>query len=259
MSNTSINVKNAGRLGNGQRLREPHKLSGWLEERAVIAAHIRRMSHDSVPLNILEAGCGSNWGLDLKDVPFVLTGIDLDQHALDLRQHQVGDLDVAICGDLRVVTLEESKYDVIFNSYVLEHVSGAENVLLRFGRWLKPGGILVLVIPNRDSVWGFMTRITPFWFHVFFKKFIMGERNAGMPGFPPYPTFYDKVVSRKGIYRFCQSHGLSIVAEYSVGHGRSRPLGVHAVLQMFFRTMQFASFNLLSARHANLAYIIKKA
>jgi SAM-dependent methyltransferase len=244
---------------NPERLPEPRKLDGWLEEKAVMAAHIREVSRGPVPLDVLEAGCGTSWGLDLKDVRYTLTGIDLDQHALDVRRTQDRDLDIGICGDLRTVTLEEGKYDVIFNSYVLEHVSGAEEVLVRFVRWLKPGGILVLVIPNRDSVWGFMTRMTPFRFHVFFRKFIMGDSDAGKPGYAPYPTFYDKVVSRRGVYEFSRKHELEILAEYSVGHGRrNKSLGVHGLLVAFSWIVQLASFNTLSARDSNLVYIMKK-
>ncbi|MEC4749580.1 class I SAM-dependent methyltransferase [Methylomicrobium sp. Wu6] len=247
-------------MSNFYELPEPIKLDNWHEEKAVMAAHIREVSGGEIPLQILEAGCGTSWGLDLKDIPYILSGIDLDQHALDLRQNQEKDLDIGIYGDLRTVMLEEGKYDVIFNSYVLEHVSGAEDVLINFVRWLKPGGILVLVIPNRDSVWGFMTRMTPFWFHVFFRKFITGDRDAGKPGYAPYPTFYDKVVSRKGVYAFCKKHRLSIQAEYSVGHGRrNKSWGVHALLVSFIWMIHFASLKTLSAKHANLIYIIKKS
>ena len=72
------------------RLPEPRKLAGWLEERAVMAAHIKELSRGTGALNILEAGCGNNWGLDLKGVPYVLTGVDLDQHALDVRPTVMG-------------------------------------------------------------------------------------------------------------------------------------------------------------------------
>jgi 2-polyprenyl-3-methyl-5-hydroxy-6-metoxy-1,4-benzoquinol methylase len=243
-----------------EKLPEPTILNTWLEERVVIADHIRELSCGAGSLSILEAGCGTRWGLNLKGVRYTLTGIDLDKRALDLRINQEKDLDVAICGDLRTLILEESKYDVIYNSYVLEHVAGAEDVLTNFVRWLKPRGIIVLGIPNRDSVWGFVTRMTPFWFHVFFKKYVMGEPQAGKPGYCPYPTFYDRVVSRRGIHEFCEKHGLRIKAEYSAGHGReNKSWMVHTSILLVSWLLHFASCRILSAKHADLIYIIQKS
>lgn len=70
--------------------------------------------------NILEAGCGRKWNIALADVPFRLTGIDLDADALAYRTNVVGDLDEAIVGDLREVELTQHRYDVVFSAFVLE-------------------------------------------------------------------------------------------------------------------------------------------
>jgi hypothetical protein len=60
-------------------------------------ASIRRLSG---PLEILEAGCGRSWPLELAGIDYRLTGIDLDAEALRLRVKSVGDLHEAIVGDL---------------------------------------------------------------------------------------------------------------------------------------------------------------
>jgi len=240
-------------------LPEPKKLSTWLEERAVMAAHIREHAKGHSSLEILEAGCGTTWGLDLTGLKYRLTGIDLDQAALEVRLNLHNDLDEAICGDLRTVSIKDESYDVIFNSYVLEHISGAEQVLINFSKWLKLNGLLILVIPNRDSVWGFITRLTPFWFHVIISKYIMGKKDAGRPGHAPYPTFYDKVVSRRGIYQFCTAHGLFVKEEYSVGHGRrNQKWFVFVVTRVFVYLAYVLSLGQLSAKHANSIFVIQK-
>ena len=245
---------------NADGLPEPTAINSWSEERTIMADHIRDLSYRAGHLDILEAGCGTSWGLDLRGVSYTLTGIDLDQRALDMRLSKAKDLDVAICGDLRTSTLEEDKYDVIFNSYVLEHVAGADKVLANFVRWLKPGGILILVIPNRDSVWGFVTRITPFWFHVFFKKHIMREPNAGKPGYAPYPTVYDKVVSRRGIHEFCESQGLKIRAEYSVNFGMNDASWiVRTCVLLVSWIIHIGSLKTLSRKYTDVMYVISKS
>ena len=56
-------------------------------------------------IHILEAGCGRRWPFRLKGLRFRLTGVDMDQAALDHRRNQEKDLDDAVVGDLRVVSL----------------------------------------------------------------------------------------------------------------------------------------------------------
>ena len=152
--------------------------------RETIADHIDRMSQHSI--EVLEAGCGRQWPVKLENIR--LTGVDMDPIALKHRKQE--DLDVAIHGDLRSVELPPESFDVIYCAFVLEHVDGAKKVMDNFVRWLKPGGLIVLTFPNRDSVFGFFTPVTPFWFHVVFKRYVKGKEHAGKPGHPPYQTFH---------------------------------------------------------------------
>ena len=127
----------------------------WIKQKAVPGR----------PLDILEAGCGQAWWLDLRPVPYVLCGVDVDRKALEIRKFEKGDLHEIIEGDLRTVNLAPERFDVIYCSFVLEHVDEADVVLENFARWLKPGGLLIVRVPDPHSVRGFVTRITPHWFH----------------------------------------------------------------------------------------------
>jgi len=236
---------------------KPQQLGSWVEEMDVMADHIKQKALSNGALNILEAGCGAQLNLDLGGVQYKLTGVDINKSELDIRNNQQGDLDVSILGDLRSVSLKENEYDVIYNSYVLEHIDGAERVLENFFRWLKPGGILILRIPNRDSVRGFLTWITPFWFHVLYVKHILGDKDAAKPGHGPFPTFFDKVVSRSGIYGFCKKQGLLIKAEYSCGMRKKRRIDSF-LSNLIPCIIYLASFARLSARHPILIYVIRK-
>jgi len=244
-------------MRNADEFPEPQQLGSWKEEMDTIANHIKRKACSNHALGVLEAGCGTEWELDLRGVRYTLTGIDIDKNALDIRKNQK-DLDIAILGDLRTATLKESEYDVIYNSNVLEHIDGAEGVLENFVKWLKPGGVLILRMPNRDSVWGFLTRTTPFWFHVFYKKYIQGNKNAGKPGHDPFPTFFDKVVSRRGIYEFCEKHGLVIIAEYSVRYRPKNRRPLWFIQSWLAWIVHLASLKRLSVKFANLIYVIEQ-
>lgn len=231
---------------------KPQELKCWEEERAAIASHIKQGACSDFALNILEAGCGTEWGVDLEGVQYILTGVDTDKNALHIRKNQAKDLDIALHGDLRTVSLVEGHYDVIYNSNVLEHVRGAESVLKNFVRWLKPGGILILIFPNRNSVNGFLVRKTPFWFHILYNKYIKGDKNAGKSGYAPFPTFFDRVVSIRGMYEFCEEHGLVVRAEYSVGHGRNIRRIFRILSGVSIWIVHLASFRRLSVKYHDL-------
>lgn len=166
-------------------------------------------------IRILEAGCGRQWSLDLAGVSFHITGIDLNADAMRMRIAETGDLDTAIVGDLRVTSLPAGSYDIVFSSFVLEHIAGAEQVLDRLIPAIRPGGLLLLRIPDRDSVYGFITRHSPYWLRVQYKRRIKGAKRAGTAGRGPFPPVYDRVVSWRGITAYCRKHNLEIVDAYS--------------------------------------------
>ncbi len=233
-------------------------VDGQPHESQMLVRHIQAKGALRGTLSILEAGCGNSWQLELRGVRFVLTGVDLNEDALHLRKCHKRDLQEAILGDLRTVSLEANKYDVIYNSFVLEHVQDAERVLDNFHRWLSPGGILILRIPDRQSVYGLLSRVTPFWFHVFYKRYIGGIKTAGKPGFDPFPTFYDEVVSREGIRRWCASKGLAIREEVGWNYAVGRPGLVSFVIGGVFKALSLLSLGRLAADHVNLTYVIEK-
>ena len=196
----------------------------------------------------------------LSGIQFTLTGIDLSKDLLEVRRTRHNDLHEAIVGDLRHVDLKGNKYDVIYNSYVLEHIEGASSVLEKFATCLKPSGLLILRIPDRNSVWGFVTRLTPSWFHVFHHKYIRGIRYSDRtdvgPG--PFPTFHDPVVSRSGIQEYCRQNHFVIKEEY--GHGYYlKGLGpVGLVMCVFVRCVSAISLGRLAWAHNDLTYVLEK-
>lgn len=182
----------------------------------------------------------------------------MDDTALNLRKNRKQDLDVAIVGDLRTTEMDQSSFDVIYSSFVLEHVAGAEDVLKNFCQWLKPSGIIVLKIPDPESVQGWVARNTPHWFHVFYYRYILRSKNAGKKGFSPYPVQYDPIVSLHGIRDFCLAHNLSVVAEYGDGYLRPGRGVMRLLVSLCKHTVGIMSFGKLSVRHSNILLILKK-
>lgn len=196
-------------------------ITPWSEENSKILSNYI-IENFSTKIQILEAGCGQGWGLNLEGLEYELTGLDLSEEALNIRKNKQKDLDKFIGGDLQTIELEKNYYDVIYSSYVLEHIDGAEQVLDKFFQWLKPKGVLMLRIPDAETVYGFGSKYSPFWVHVFYYKYIQGNPNAGKPGYATFPVFYDSVISRRGMQEYCRKRGLPIKIQYSYAEKKSR-------------------------------------
>lgn len=229
------------------------------QEFKLVEAYIKDKARAGTTLQILDAGCGRRqWPINLDGVPYVLTGVDLDKNALEMRKNTKKDLHEIIQGDLRNVPLAPNKYDVIYNAFVLEHIDHAEGVLQNFLKWLKPGGIIVIRIPDPHSVRGFFTRITPFWVHVFYYKYVVRRPNAGTPGYGPYETYYHPVVSRQGIHAFCQSRHMAVREERGDGYHAHGQGVTRVLINLILKCVDLLSFGRLSAKHTNLLYILEK-
>lgn len=230
-------------------------------ESEILSNYIKENFHNcSTKLQILEAGCGRQWAIDLSGLHFELTGIDINQKSLEIRKTKYNDLDTIIIGDLQTVDLEHNKYEVIYNSYVLEHIKNAEKVLNNFFSWLKSDGVLILKIPDGKSVYGFITRITPFKFHIFVRRHIFRKKNAGKPGYGPFPTYYSNIISRDGIRKYCQNKNHTVIAEYGINYYISSLNFFNKVFVTFFvKLISVLSLGRLCSSHNALIYIIKKS
>ena len=222
-----------------------------------ILAHGRHLGH---PLAILEAGCGQRWTIDLTGLVYTLTGIDLDPAALELRKTHARDLDVGICGDLCSVELAEASFDVVYSSFVLEHVPRADIALHNLVKWLKPGGLLILRLPDPTTVRGFFARSLPFWAHVWYYRYVNGVKSAGLPGHAPFPASYHPVIGRERLCAFLAARGVACVACYGDGFRREGSSNaVNAIIKGMSKLAALLSFGRLNADYADALYIAVKS
>jgi SAM-dependent methyltransferase len=209
-------------------------------------------------MRILEAGCGRRWELELGLKPYHLTGVDLDAHALEHRRTVTADLDVGVVGsisDRDVVAANQ--FDVVYSAYVLEHLDKAQPALENFAAWASPGGLIVMWLPNRDSVYGWTARHTPYWVHVWTYRYLFGNRNAGKPGFSPYPTHHDPVLGLKELAAFCESHGLAVEEWFAIDSFAEREGLKYAAIRGAMRLVSRLSAGRLSARAVDLGIVLR--
>jgi SAM-dependent methyltransferase len=108
----------------------------------------------SLPLRILDAGCGTGALLDrLQSWPGVeLYGLDYSGQALAYtRQRGHHHL---IQGDLTRLPFPDGTFDVVTALDVVEHIREDEGALREVNRILRPGGVLLVSVPAYRFLWG---------------------------------------------------------------------------------------------------------
>lgn len=158
------------------------------------------------PLRVLDIGCGDRLRVRIPE-PFHLVGIDISPEQLErnIIAHE------KILGDIETYPLEANSFDVIVCFDVLEHVPRPERVLVNCAHALKPGGLLVIAVPNPASIKGLLTKCSPHWFHVLAHRYLLGNKNAGKPGHPPFPTTMRWALTPRNLITLCDSLGFEPV------------------------------------------------
>jgi 2-polyprenyl-6-hydroxyphenyl methylase / 3-demethylubiquinone-9 3-methyltransferase len=104
---------------------------------------------------ILDVGCGDGYYLYLLSnlgIKLSLTGADFDKRALESARKNLGSKKVRLVwADLmKRLPFEDKTFDKIVMSEVVEHLPDDVKGLKEVRRVLKPGGILVLTVPNAN-------------------------------------------------------------------------------------------------------------
>jgi SAM-dependent methyltransferase len=209
-------------------------------------------------LRVVDAGCGRSSALPIpREVE--ITGIDLDEDALKARVQAGKDLDHAILGDVRDCGLvAPGSADLVISRYVLEHVSNVERAFANLARWVAPGGLVVVQIPDRQSAYGYVARRTPHRLHVWYYRRVLGRPHAGEPGRHPYRVMHEPAISRGGIRALCERHGLVLRCEYVVDELALRRGPQWTLIRTGLSLLGRLSGNRLTTRHNNLAYVLQR-
>ena len=139
----------------------------------LVNAHLHALGR---PAEVLEAGCGRFKHFDYPD-DAVIAGLDISQEQLDLNDH----VQERFLGDVQTWRTER-QWDATVSMYVLEHLDDPARTVSNMLDWTRPGGLVVIGVPNLWSLRGLVTKLTPFWFHELAYKLVY-RRTV-----PPFPT-----------------------------------------------------------------------
>jgi SAM-dependent methyltransferase len=180
--------------------------------RAMFALPVRDCAYKRVGrrVSVLRAGCLTpldELGLaQLRDAGFEIAVVTVDQaspHSVP-RPGSVRAGDVRV-GDLRTVPMPPRSFDIVHCALLLDRISHVELVLDRLTAALRPGGLLLLHIRDRDCAVGLLDRLLPQWA----RRLLWARLAPGRPG--PFPAVYSKAASDRGIRAYVQLRGLVIV------------------------------------------------
>jgi 2-polyprenyl-3-methyl-5-hydroxy-6-metoxy-1,4-benzoquinol methylase len=88
----------------------------------------------------------------------------------------------AILGDVQTYSFGRETFDLVICYNVIEHLPHVDAALLNFRDALKPGGMILI-----------------------------GAPNAGLPGEPPFPTFFHPLVTLPRLEAFAAANGLEMI------------------------------------------------
>ncbi len=132
---------------------------------------------------VLDIGCGrkSDIGRYLKehDTHALIHGADLDEYSL-----KNTDVDELFICDAADMPFADGSYDVVFSQFLLEHVHDSQQTVDSIARVTAPGGLATLIVPNPTSPASTVAKLTPYSFHLFFKKKIQQYDNVSEDTFP---------------------------------------------------------------------------
>jgi predicted SAM-dependent methyltransferase len=97
---------------------------------------------------LLHVGCGC---ATIENIPFIENKTEWREYRLDINPDAKPDY---LCSMMDMSCVPEERFDMLYASHCLEHIKSHEVVptLYEFSKKLKPGGALLVIVPDIDQV-----------------------------------------------------------------------------------------------------------
>ena len=126
-------------------------------------------------------------------------GIDISAPTVRLAKAEFGGRPPrVVVADVRSVPFASGSFDAIYSMGTIEHFHETEAAVCELARLLKPGGRLILGVPNKHDP--------------FLRPWLVAILHAGRQ----YGYGFEKCYSRKALRRMLEAAGLSVVAETGI-------------------------------------------
>ena len=149
-------------------------------------------------LRVLDLGCGGghNGAMLKKAGAREVVGVERDPGAAREARKRLDRVVECDLGELDPAELGDQPFDAILASDVLEHLADAEDVLARAVTLLRPGGAVVLSLPNVSNVYVFSQLLLKTW----------PRRSSGI-----FDRTHVRWFARRDMVRLLQGAGLEVL------------------------------------------------
>ena len=223
---------------------------------AALIGQACELRDDRRPL-IVEAGCGARSHLTYPPRADVM-GLDVSRAQLR-RNH---DVRWPIEADVARLPVASGCAAAAVSWDVLELVPYPDAALSELARVVRPGGVVVLGLPNAVSLKGIVTRLTPWRVHVWVYRRVLGDPTAGTETSDQFPTTLRLVLRSAGIRRLAARLGLDVLLlEVYEGpvplHFRRRHRAGHVVLSAIGAVSRVLSFGRYDATASDMVVVLR--
>lgn len=136
-----------------QQMRDIEDRHWWFRARREIISTLLSEMQLSPANQLLDLGCGTGGNLEMLSRFGTVTGLELDQQAMELAQQRgVAPVQPGSLPD--DVPFDAESFDCVTMLDVLEHVEKDQAGLQSVHRVLAPGGRLLLTVPAFQFLWG---------------------------------------------------------------------------------------------------------
>lgn len=130
-------------------LRIIFKLNPFLKE--IFGKRVVMYLQDSAGGKLLDVGCGSgNFLSIMRDLGWKVQGVEFDKKAAEIVQKRLGVK--VFCKNFEKISFPKNSFDAVTMRHVIEHTEDPIRFLKKAWFILKPGGKLIVVTPNIESL-----------------------------------------------------------------------------------------------------------
>jgi len=165
---------------------------------------------------VLDVGCGRGFYLKILKGAFPklrLFGIEINEKYLDIAGRSLAGKSVVLTlADAIDLPFKNNSFDRIIASEIIEHIKGDEKAVSEIYRTLKPGGVVIASVPNKDYplLWDPLN-----WFLERFFKIHLPPRIWWLAGIW---ADHQKLYSEKELEKLFQKVGFEIGKTWKTTH-----------------------------------------